>query len=83
MALRLLDYAQPAHSDERLRAGDKAILHIGDHPVTINESHAFTLGLIGLIVDEESIVVRTVLHEPHYFVGGFALAYLIGRILRR
>ena len=76
---------QPECLEDRLRKGDRELVRVPivDHPVTTNESHAAVLGAaVGLVLGERGAALRTVLHEPWWAAGAFALAYALGRKLR-
>jgi hypothetical protein len=73
---------QPETIDERLRAGDKALLHIRGHPITVNEAHAALIGgTLAFFYGERGIAARTVTHEPWYALGMAVIGYALGRAI--
>ena len=75
---------QPACLDERLRKGDRELFSVFGHPISVNEGHAAILGAsIGFVIGERRVAFRTIMHEPWYFVGLFAIAYVLGRLFTR
>lgn len=44
------DYTQPEDVDDRIREGDRKLVAIAGHPVTVNEWHAFKYGFPGVFV---------------------------------
>jgi hypothetical protein len=53
------------------------------HTLTADEFHALVYGVLGLFIGASEEVYRVVLKEPHYFLGGLVLSFLIGRRFRR
>lgn len=69
-------------NEDRLIAGDDPLVSLFGYHLSVNEAHAVGLGLVGLLVGERGMVVSTILREPHYFLGAFLAAYLVGRHYR-
>lgn len=78
-----LQSTQPGCIADRLREGDKELLNLHGHSITINEFHAAVLGLVGLVIGERGLALGTIAREPHYFIGAFVASYAIGRAFER
>lgn len=71
-------------ADDRLRRGDRTLIPMWPDDLSINETHSAIFGgALGFAIGATSLIVRTILREPWYFVGALALGYGAGRAFFR
>lgn len=59
-----------------------ALISYKGHTLSADEFHAFLFGLLGFVVTLSDEVSRTIAKEPHYFLAGLALSFIVGKRLR-
>ena len=65
---------------ESMDHGETTLFSLFGEDWTYHEFHAAILGAsLGFICGERGIAVGTLKREPWYALGGFALAYLLGK----
>ena len=75
---------QPGCIDDRLRKGDRELFSVFGHPVSVNEAHSGVLGAsAGFVIGERQVAFKTIMHEPWYFAGLFAIGYAVGKLVAR
>lgn len=61
---------------------DGALFSYRGHTLAVDEGHAAVYGLLGLFIGASEEASRTIRREPHYFIGGLVVSWLVGRKLR-